>query len=596
MNKTTSIRLGGQLFHIDELAFTRLDTYLSDLKTHFAEYDAREEILADIEQRLAELFHARITPASPSITLQDVEEVIAQVGTPDQFDDDSEKRPSSSAPRAERKLYRDPDTAVLYGVCSGLAAYLNVDVSIIRSAFVILFIVGLFTVVSSILVGLIYIALAVLLPPANSPKEKMAMHGTEMTLSNIADHVREETANASQHAKKGWHSVQNATTTAANGVMRVAQRSAQFVGTVIRILAGIALTVGSILGIIMSVFAVAMLIFNIQSPYIDTAVRELARGPAYVVGVTSVFFLILFPLIAACMAGVSFLRKKNTFTIPVVIILALLWVASGVTASVVAINQAPHIEQTIREHRAEQTITRAPQPLEKVQRITVHDTLRVRIIQASSTRLLATGDARILERLSVTQQNGELSLAINNGEDHVCIFCQLVPTELVLETPIMPTHIESRNASRVDVAVPIMSPVTLRALDVSRLSAAVQTQTVVLHAQNAARLTVQGSAENSTLTAQDVARIDAYELTSQHATATTRDASRVGLNAMQTLHATARDVSRIEYSGTPTVTSSTTDAAKIYPMTPAPTPSEAYSNQLPDQTQSDPQTPERDSP
>lgn len=595
MNKTTSIRLGGQLFHIDEIAYARLESYLASLKTHFAGYDAQQEILSDIEQRLAELFHARITPASPSITQQDVEEVIAQVGTPDQFDDATEQTHTSSTQRTERKLYRDPDTAVLYGVCSGLAAYLNVDVTIVRAAFVIVFVVGLFTVVSSILVALIYIALAMLLPPANSPKEKMAMHGTEVTISNIADHVREEAAQASQHAKKGWHSMQSATTTAANGVMRVAQRFAQLAGTVIRVLAGIALTIGSALGITFSVFALATLIFNIQSPYIDTAIRELAQGPAYIIGVTSVFFLVVLPLIAACIAGVSFLRKKNSFTVSTVIILALLWLASGVTAGVVAMNQAPRIEQTIREHRIAQTMTRAPQTLDTVDTLTVQDTLRVRVVQASSTRLLATGDARTLERLTVTQENHRLTLAIK-GVDRVCIFCEYVPTELILETPSTPSVIESRDASRVEVATPAPSAITVRAFDVSRLSVPVQVETLTAHAEDAARVTLLGATQNSTFTTQDVARIDASELTSEHAIATTRDASRLELTVTQTLQATARDVSRIEYSGSPTVTSSTTDVARITALTATTTPSEVYSNQSPDQTQSDPQTPERDSP
>jgi phage shock protein C len=57
-----------------------------------------------------------------------------------------------------RKLYRSRTNRMLGGVCGGLAQYLNIDVTVIRVAFVVLSVLGGSGV-------LIYIAMWVLVPP-----------------------------------------------------------------------------------------------------------------------------------------------------------------------------------------------------------------------------------------------------------------------------------------------------------------------------------------------------------------------------------------------------------------------------------------------
>ncbi len=59
MKKTNTINLGGIIFHVDEDAFTKLQNYLNAIRSYFSKSDGQEEIIADIESRIAEIFQGK---------------------------------------------------------------------------------------------------------------------------------------------------------------------------------------------------------------------------------------------------------------------------------------------------------------------------------------------------------------------------------------------------------------------------------------------------------------------------------------------------------------------------------------------------------
>ena len=142
MKKTLTINLGGIVYHIDDDAYRLLDNYLSNLKHYFRKQEGAEEIVDDIEMRIAELFAEKVTEGKQVITVSDVEEIIARVGKPEDFgiadeDMDSQKRTEqtssanqgSTQTAAQRRWFRDPDNKLLGGVAAGLAAYFGWDIS-----------------------------------------------------------------------------------------------------------------------------------------------------------------------------------------------------------------------------------------------------------------------------------------------------------------------------------------------------------------------------------------------------------------------------------------------------------------------------------
>lgn len=59
MNKIININLGKFPFIIDTDAFDVLDDYLAELKAYFSKSEGSEEIMQDIESRIAEILNKK---------------------------------------------------------------------------------------------------------------------------------------------------------------------------------------------------------------------------------------------------------------------------------------------------------------------------------------------------------------------------------------------------------------------------------------------------------------------------------------------------------------------------------------------------------
>jgi Putative stress-responsive transcriptional regulator len=185
MKIALSVNLGGYSFNIDEDAYSELKRYLKNLELHFAGEESSSEILSDIESRIAELFRSKLTTYKQVITIDDVNNVISVLGTPEDISDNkgTSARDKFSSPGYHR-IYRDPDHRVIGGVCAGIAAFWNIEVWIIRLIFFCLAMMG---------VGLlIYLILYIVLPEAKTTAQKIEMKGEPVNINNIKDSVKKE--------------------------------------------------------------------------------------------------------------------------------------------------------------------------------------------------------------------------------------------------------------------------------------------------------------------------------------------------------------------------------------------------------------------
>lgn len=191
MNKTVNINLANVLFHIDEGAFNKMRLYLESVKRSFANTPGSDEILADIEARIAELFHEKLENDRQVITHKEVDEVITIMGQPEDYmvDEDIFEDEPKSARNEERKrtkkLYRDTEMKYVAGVSSGLAHYVGVDPLWVRLLWVIL------TIGSGGGFILLYGLLWVLIPEAATTSQKLDMRGEDINISNIERKVKE---------------------------------------------------------------------------------------------------------------------------------------------------------------------------------------------------------------------------------------------------------------------------------------------------------------------------------------------------------------------------------------------------------------------
>ncbi|WP_027377143.1 PspC domain-containing protein [Kaistella palustris] len=196
MNKTLSIGLAGFSFTIEEHAYIKLSDYLAALKSSLDAGEA-DEVMHDIEIRMVEIFKDSLGKREV-INDTDVEKVIAQIGRPEQieeqeeayFSEKSAKKESrtSTAYSGSKQLFRDPEKQKIAGVCAGLAHYVGMDVSAMRAIWLGIAILGIFSAaISTMLIILIYVILWAVLPKAETATDFLKMKGKPMNFDNLKE-------------------------------------------------------------------------------------------------------------------------------------------------------------------------------------------------------------------------------------------------------------------------------------------------------------------------------------------------------------------------------------------------------------------------
>ena len=182
MKKTLTIGIGGKSFIIDEDAHDRLKNYLDTFRSRIPDGQG-SEVMNEIEARIAELFQENLGSGQQSVSLALVNRITAQLGMPDgkpEFENEQEiHKEETIMSNPVKKLYLDVESRKLGGVCSGLAAYFDIDVTLIR----ILFLAGLFAGGFSFW---LYIIIWIVAPKAVTPAQKCELRGLEVNAGNMA--------------------------------------------------------------------------------------------------------------------------------------------------------------------------------------------------------------------------------------------------------------------------------------------------------------------------------------------------------------------------------------------------------------------------
>ena len=307
MNKTISINLGGFFFHIDEDAYQKLSRYFDAVKRSLSA-DGRDEIMKDIESRIAELFQERLKNDKQVVGLTEIEEVISIMGQPEDYKIDDEKSTYQSSSSSStnfyypsKRLYRDKENGMLGGVMAGLGHYLGIDTLWLRIIMVILFFgfgTGLF----------VYIVLWILVPEAVTTTQKLEMKGEPITISNIEKKVKEGFDDITSKFSNIDH--EKIANTAKSGATRIGSTIEEVITTIFKVFAkiigafivffsGMGLLAIIILSIIM-IFSSTMpdnyILNNIQTP-IGLETPLWAQGMLLLLGFgIPLFFLLILGL------------------------------------------------------------------------------------------------------------------------------------------------------------------------------------------------------------------------------------------------------------------------------------------------------------
>ena len=225
MKKNITINLCGRLFQIDEDAYELLQQYIESLRQSFGHEVGGEEIVNDIEARIAELFDELKANGTEAITIDHVKDIVTRIGKPEELAGEEETNEGETgghkydsfktaavgirdmfrARTAGKRLYRNPNDKMVAGVLSGIATYTGTDVTWWRIGFLLLvlgsnfflapilhlFHLGFYFHVNLAFV-LFYIVLAIVLPKAETPRQVLEMEGKDVTPQNLADVVIED--------------------------------------------------------------------------------------------------------------------------------------------------------------------------------------------------------------------------------------------------------------------------------------------------------------------------------------------------------------------------------------------------------------------
>ncbi len=345
MNKTVNINLAGTFFHIDEDAYLRLSRYLESIKRSFTDSQGRDEIVRDIEARIAELFTEKMQNDKTVISSKHVDDVIEIMGQPEDYlvdDDIFEDGPQqkSSTYRAEsgpsKKLYRDTETQYISGVSAGLGHYLGIDAIWVRILWVIL------AASTGGGIILIYILFWAIVPEASSTSEKLSMRGKPVNISNIERKIKEGFDDVSEKVKNVdyqtyGNKVKSSSQTFFDALASIFKFGFKVLGKFVGI---ILLIVGAatLISLIVAFFGIGTFGF-MDAPWMDYVELANVGAPLWLVSLLTIFAVgipFFFILLLGLKLLISNLKSIGT---PAKLILLGLWFIAVIILAILGIRQ-----------------------------------------------------------------------------------------------------------------------------------------------------------------------------------------------------------------------------------------------------------------
>ncbi|MBC7439678.1 MAG: PspC domain-containing protein, partial [Flavobacterium sp.] len=343
MNKTVNINLGGMFFYIDEDAYQKMTRYFDAIKRSLNNSNGQDEIIKDIEMRIAELISEKHSNDKQVISIKELDEVIAVMGQPEDYrlDNDGEETKTNSFDnstiRPVKKLYRDRETGLIGGVIAGLGHYFGIDKVWLR----IIFLVLLFSYGIGFLT---YIILWIVMPEAITTSEKLEMCGEPINISNIEKKVREEYQNVSEKIKNvDYDRMGNQVK---SGADRIGSTFGDFILTLLKIFA-------KVIGVILVINGLTVLLFLLvgiftlgTGAFIDFPWQHFVEAGNFTEYPIWVFGLLMFlavgiPFFFLMILGFKLLipTMKSTGNIAKYSLLAI-WIIALIISISIGINQA----------------------------------------------------------------------------------------------------------------------------------------------------------------------------------------------------------------------------------------------------------------
>jgi phage shock protein PspC (stress-responsive transcriptional regulator) len=357
MKKTVIINISGIVFHVDEDAYDKLKKYLDSLNHYFGNSEESREIVSDIESRIAELLHPKISEIKQSVSIEDIDEILSVLGTPEDIaasDNAAYEQPSGPINNdnlrpSSRRLYRDIDNSYIGGICSGFGAYFKIDPIFFRILFIALIFAGGISII-------IYPILWIVVPAARTSAQKLEMRGQDINLSNIEKTVREEF----QHVKKGMDKPDSLWNRIGDFFREIFTALGSLIRAIFKLLS---YAFGMFLILVAIFFAIALIgflyfkNFSINGSFNEhfTSVQDFLYNIVSPISADTLLFLLfiilLLPIIGMIYAGLKILIRFKAHDRWIILALSIFWILSLFSCAVLVFKEVDnfHSEDNIKE-------------------------------------------------------------------------------------------------------------------------------------------------------------------------------------------------------------------------------------------------------
>lgn len=182
MKTVMTLSLNGKAFTVEDPGHARLRGYLDEAEKALAQDPDRAEILTDLEQAIGEKCAETLSAHKDVVSAAEIAQILAGMGPVQAAEaQHTASMPSGAVPK---KLYQIREGAMIAGVCNGIAAYLGLDVTVVRIAFVVLtFLTGGFWI-------LLYLVMWLLVPTADTFEQRAAARGVPFNAQQLMERAK----------------------------------------------------------------------------------------------------------------------------------------------------------------------------------------------------------------------------------------------------------------------------------------------------------------------------------------------------------------------------------------------------------------------
>jgi len=574
MKKALSISIAQTLFTIEEDAYQKLDTYLRSVRNHFAKTEGGQDIILDIEARIAELF---LASKKQIITLVEVESVIASMGLVEDFDDQHAKesgtREEKEGPvNGQKRLFRDTDNGIVAGVSAGLAAYVGIDPLWIRVAFIIL------TLTSGIGIP-VYIVLWLAMPEAKTAAQKLEMQGSPVTIENLTENLKEKMSTV---AKQPGNIIRRFVEGIVAVVGSVVQAIVSVIGPLMRWIVGLGLLLGSLFGIIMLSIGVAVFISGSYIEYVDFPLQHVLSQTALYLGALGAYLLLLIPAIFIFLFAIGLLHRKNIVNPALGFCLLGIWCVAVVGTATAGIHTGGRYQTYINE---------SPDYAETSQEFTVSTSTNavvlsggqhVRFVQGNEPKIEVTGRAYDLKSLVITEENNTVTIERSRLEK-MCFLCGWDSVDVIITLPNIeilevkngvqftaeswvstkPVSMKFSSGGDGDISMLDALTVHMSLSHGSSVQATVSTTESTIQTIHGARVELAGKSNTTTISAEYGSNVQAQKTAITYAHLTASHGASIRIDEVTTIYAEAESGGDIEYAGNPELTTKGDESGRL---------------------------------